>query len=143
MKPQAWLDWQLMEENNNTWCQMTCNFETQEYNTNKNFFVRQQVSRFFQKGYTFIETGYDASIAAVNPDNNELVISIVNTSDSTQYCNLDLHSIRQTANTAWVYRTSATEDCEKLTSIAVNRKEIFYEAPGVSITTFVLHIGKP
>jgi len=143
MKPQAWLDWQLMEENNNTWCQMTCNFETQEYNTNKNFFVRQQVSRFFQKGYTFIETGYDASIAAMNPDNNELVISIVNTSDSIQFCSLDLHAIRQTANTAWVYRTSATEDCEKLTSIAVNRKEIFYEAPGKTITTFVLHIGKP
>lgn len=143
MKPQAWLDWQLMEENNDIWCQMTCDFETQEYHINKNFYVRQQVSRFFIKGYTFIETGSEDAIAAISPGREELVVSFLNTSDSIRNCIINLNALGKTADSASVYRTSAMENCVNLASLAVRRKEINYEAPGMSITTFILHTGKP
>ena len=59
MKPQAWLDWQLMEEGNDVWCLMRCNFISQEFKIVKNFYVRMQITRFFKQGYSIIETGND------------------------------------------------------------------------------------
>ncbi len=71
MKPVAWLDWQMMEEANDTWCQIQCNFTDQTYFIVKNFYVRMQVTRFIKQGYTLIESGNDDVLAALNPHCSE------------------------------------------------------------------------
>lgn len=75
MRPQAWLDWQIMEEHNNEWCVLRGNFQTQVYRPIKNFYVRMQITRFFKQGYTFIESGHDQVLAAVSPSGKELVFA--------------------------------------------------------------------
>ena len=138
MKPQAWLDWQLMEETNEVWCLIRCNFKSQEYKIIKNLYVRMQITRFFQQGYTIVETGNDQVLAAINQDKTELVMAVLNTSEGLKAYNLELKSFRKTGNKALVYRTSASENCSTVISSDVKDKTIEYKAPGLSLTTFII-----
>ncbi len=140
MNPQAWLDWQLMEEGNEVWCLMKCNFNTQVYNIVKNLYVRMQVTRFFKQGYVMIETGNEEALAAVNPKKNELVVAILNTSDQPGSFNINLSAFSGTGKKIQVYRTSATENCIQIASQGVNKKALAYNAPGMSLTTFVIPV---
>ncbi len=138
MKPQAWLDWQLMEEGNEVWCMMKCNFESQDYSIVKNLYVRMQVTRFFKKGYIMVETGNDEALAAMSPGNDELVVAVLNTSDQPKPFNLDLAAFPGTAKKIIAYRTSASENCMQIPSPAVIKKTLAGNAPGMSLTTFVI-----
>lgn len=138
MKPQAWLDWQLMEEGNEVWCMLKCNFNTQDYNIVKNLYVRMQVTRFFRQGYVMIETGNEETLAAVNPEKTELVVSVINKSDHLKSLNLNLSSFLKTGDKILAYRTSATENCIQLPTPHMNNKALGYDAPGLSLTTFII-----
>jgi O-glycosyl hydrolase len=138
MKPQAWLDWQLMEEGNEVWCLLKCNFKTQDYNIVKNYYVRMQITRFFKQGYTIIETGNEEAIAAINPENTELVISVINLSYQPESLNLNLSAFSKNDNKILAYRTSSTENCNQINAPDMIKKAISYEAPGLSLTTFII-----
>ncbi len=92
MQPQAWLDWQLMEENNDIWCLIRCNFKTQEYDIVKNYYVRMQITRFFKQGYSLIDLGSEPVMAAVNPGKTELVIAVNNITENEMPVKMDLSS---------------------------------------------------
>ncbi|MCD6353927.1 MAG: hypothetical protein J7L95_00100 [Prolixibacteraceae bacterium] len=109
MQPQAWLDWQLMEENNDVWGLIRCNFKTQKYDIVKNLYVRMQVTRFFRQGYTLVSTDYKSALAAISPDKTELVVAINNTSDTIQAIHLNFSSFPETASSIQLFRTSTTE----------------------------------
>lgn len=136
MKPIAWLDWQLMEENNDVWCLMRCNFKSQEYSIVKNFYVRMQITRFFRQGYQFVETNNDNVLAAINPTKNELVVAVLNTSETgTSYLlKLDSFNPKQVKS----FRTSVTENCSEISAPEVKKSSISYTSPAQSLTTFVI-----
>lgn len=142
MKPQAWLDWQLMEENNDVWCLMQCNFSSQEYKIVKNFYVRMQVTRFIKKGYTLIETGNDETLAAMNPEKTELVVAILNKSDQLKPFSLNFKPLMVSGKGMSGYRTSSSENCVKIQTPEANYLPIIYNAPGLSLTTFVVSLSK-
>ncbi len=142
MKPQAWLDWQLMEEKNDVWCLMRCNFNTQEYKIVKNFYVRMQITRFFKQGYSIVETGNDEVLAAINPQNTELVVAVINKSDQTKPISLNLKVPTKSGKKMLGYRTSLTENCSKILIPDVKNQTIIYNAPGQSLTTFVISLEK-
>jgi O-glycosyl hydrolase len=142
MKPQAWLDWQLMEEGNDVWCLMRCNFSSQEFKIVKNFYVRMQVTRFFKQGYSIIETGNDEILAAINPEKTELVVAIVNKSEEQKPFNLRLNAGGKPEKEVVIYRTDIAENCERIPSSKVKNQAISYNAPGQSLTTFVISLGK-
>ena len=142
MKPQAWLDWQLMEERNEVWCLMRCNFSTQDYQIVKNFYVRMQITRFFKQGFTMIETGNDEALAALNPEKTELVIAIINKSAQPKPFNLNLKPLRISGEEVSGYRTSPSENCVNIPTPEIENQSINYNAPGLSLTTFRLSIGK-
>jgi len=142
MKPQAWLDWQLMEEGNEVWCLMKCNFALQDYNIVKNLYVRMQVTRFFKQGYTIIETGNEEALAAMNPGKTELVVSIINKSDQPKSINIILSAFSKSGKKIQAYRTSATENCLQISATAVKNKALGYNAPGLSLTTFIIPVNQ-
>lgn len=138
MKPQAWLDWQLMEETNDVWCLMRCNFKTQEYKPVKNLYVREQITRFFKQGYTIVETGNDQVLGAINPGKTELVIAVLNTTDRENSYNLQLETFGKKPKSGIVYRTSTTENCTQIMNSKVKNKSIRYRTPGLSLTTMII-----
>lgn len=138
MQPQAWLDWQLMEENNDTWCLIRCNFKTQQYDIVKNFYVRMQVTRFFKQGYTLIEPGNESLLAAVNPGKTELVIAVNNITENEKPVKMDLSSFGKATGKATVFRTSAVENCQLLDPVTIEKHLLSYVAPPRSLTTFVI-----
>ena len=142
MKPQAWLDWQLMEERNDVWCLIRCNFNSQEYKIVKNFYVRMQITRFFKQGYSIVETGNDEVLAAMNPKKTELVVAVINKSDQAKPINLNLKAFKKSGKKALGYRTSPTESCSNILISKVKDQSISYNAPGLSLTTFVVSLGK-
>jgi len=142
MKPIAWLDWQLMEENNDVWCLIRCNFKSQEYSIVKNFYVRMQITRFFRQGYTFVETGDDQVLAAINPDKTELVISLVNNSEQAQEYRLNLDKPINFRKEVKAFRTSESENCSSVLIAKPAEKSISYATPAQSITTLVIPLKK-
>lgn len=138
MKPQAWLDWQLMEERNEVWCLIRCNFNSQEYQIVKNFYVRMQITRFFKQGYTIIETGNDEALAAMNPEKTRLVVAIINKSDQLKSFNLNLKAVAKSGEKVDGYRTSMVENCTNILAPEIKDQSIIYNAPTLSLTTFVI-----
>lgn len=142
MKPQAWLDWQLMEEHNDVWGLIKCNFESQAYEIVKNLYVRMQITRFFKQGYTFVETDNETVLAAVNPEKTECVFAFNNTTNLNQKISVDFNFVSKKIRSVKCYRTSNSENCEIVHVKRDDEKELNYEAPGMSLTTFVLKLNK-
>lgn len=142
MKPIAWLDWQLMEETNDVWCLMRCNFKSQQYQIVKNFYVRMQITRFFRQGYTMVETGNDQVLAAINPNKTELVISLVNNSEQAQEYRLNLDKSISFRKEVTAFRTSETENCKSVLIAKPAEKSILYITPSQSVTTLVIPLQK-
>ena len=140
MRPQAWLDWQLMEENNGEWCVMRGNFKTQEYKPVKNLYVRMQISRFIKQGYTFIESGNEHTLAALSPSGKELVVAVLNTTERERSFNIDLNKFSGKITAVNNWRTSETEDCQPFPAVSFKGKKQTYVSPAKSLTTFVLTI---
>ena len=143
MKPAAWLDWQWMEEGNDTWCQIRCNFADQSYQVVKNFYVRMQVTRFMKQGYYIIESSDDSSLAAISPDRKELVICLLNIKNEDSPIRVDLSAFDSSVKKASLYRTSQQENCKQLKNISVRKQQIDYTMPAQSISTLILTSKKP
>ena len=140
MRPQAWLDWQIMEESNSEWCILRGNFKTQECAPVKNMFVRMQISRFFRQGYTFIESGNKHVLAALSPTGKEMVIAVLNTTADECPFSIDLNNGTNQITGIHNWRTSMTEDCLEFPAVQVNNQKIDYHSPSGSLTTFVLNL---
>ena len=54
IQPEAWIDWQYMEEANDQWCTIQGSFANQTFKKVKNYYVRQQCTRFIRHGYDII-----------------------------------------------------------------------------------------
>lgn len=138
MRPQAWLDWQLMEETNNEWCVLRGNFKTEAYQPIKNLYVRMQITRFFKQGYTFIETNNERTLAALSPSGKELVVAVLNTSDEARPFTVDLNEFAGKVVSLANWRTSETEDCQAFAATQPDGNQLDYNSPARSLTTFVI-----
>lgn len=141
MRPQAWLDWQLMEENNDVWGLIKCNFKTEEFNRIKNFYVRMQVTRFVKQSYSLIETGNEKVLAAISPDDKKLVIILNNSTPEKELHLLNFQSFAEKTGLAEIYRTSANENCRNITPEKIRKNKIKYTAPEFSLTTFLIDLS--
>ncbi|MFV0590487.1 MAG: glycoside hydrolase family 30 protein [Draconibacterium sp.] len=141
MQPQAWLDWQLMEEHNDTWCLMRCDFKTQQYDLVKNLYVRMQITKFIKQGYTLLSTDCESSLVAISPDKNKVVVALNNPGDRENLFLIDTGKLITEVNKMEVYRTSTTENCDKILFQSVKGCNIDYTAPGLSLTTFIFTLN--
>lgn len=138
MRPQAWLDWQIMEEGNNEWCLLRGNFETEKFHKVKNYYVRKQVTGFIKQGYIFVDTDNAQTLSAVSPSGKELVIVYLNESDKGE--NVDLAIKAAASSDVSVWRTSEEEDCKSLPNMRIDNGSLSFTAPSKSLTTFVVKL---
>lgn len=140
MQPQAWLDWQMVEEGNETWCLFRGNFATGEFKRVKNYYVRMNVTRFIRQGYTIINTDSSNTLAAVSPEGDKVVVVALNLEENGHKANISLNGFGKPGKKAKVYRTSATEDCAELKDAKISSGRIATTLVPMSITTYVIPI---
>lgn len=140
IQPDAWIDWQYMEEANDQWCTIRGDFAKQTYYKVKNYYVRQQCSRFIKRGYDIIASLCPQSLAAVNAARDTLVIVALNEgSATTHYIDLSLFQDLPTRNRIRAYRTSETEELTNaLGSVKIDGSNLTLKLPAQSITTLVI-----
>ncbi len=109
---------------------------TGEWHATKQFYTLMQYSKYLKAGYTIIDIQDSNMVAAVSPDGDELVI-VANNSGTAQQEYLDLRAFPGAAK-AEVYRTSDSESCELVDTLAVSSNVLPVELAQGSVTTFVI-----
>ena len=151
MRPAAWIDWQYVEDNNDQWCLVQGDFYggTQEFHRVKNYYVRQQFSRFMREGYRFVETSEGHTLAAVSPGNDTLVVVSVNRAAHDRQMQVDMSGISRKGTKqkkARAYRTSGTENLAELPKGTIKtdkEKRLLFTVPTGSVLTLVIPLRKP
>ena len=139
--PQAWIDWQFVEEGNDQWCLVKGNFSAQTYEIIKNFYIRMQVSRFIKQGYTFLMTGRNDLLAALSPEQDEVVLVMLNTTTDEKlfFVDLSLFSGLNNANVS-LYVTNRDKNCSEETDFLIENGQLSYQMGGEEIATFVVPV---
>lgn len=133
LQPEAWFDWQYMEEWGDQWCLINGNFRRQSYRKVKNYYVRQQCSRFIKRGYDILSTDCPQTLAAVNPARDTLTLVLLNEGGETTH-NIELKNSRLRIDK--VYRTSASENLAEISEgFGLKDQTLSIVLPGQSITT--------
>ena len=141
IQPEAWIDWQYMEEANDQWCTIRGSFSQQTYYKVKNFFVRQQCSRFIKRGYDIITSLCNQSLAAMNPARDTLVVVLLNEgSPTTHNIDLSLFDELPAQSKMRAYRTSVNEDLAVVRNYVLKGKMLTVNLPAQSITTLVIPV---
>ena len=140
IQPEAWIDWQYMEEANDQWCTIRGSFADQTYNKVKNFYVRQQCSRFIKRGYDIITSPCTQSLAAVNAQRDTLVLVVVNQGAKMIHrIDLSLFDELPVRSAIRAYRTSQSENLTgALASVKVDSSLLTLTMPAQSITTLLI-----
>lgn len=141
IQPRAWIDWQYVEENNDQWCTVRGSFSNQTYSRVKNYYVRQQCTRFIKEGYDIVTSLNGSTLAAVNPTRDTLVVVVLNEGAKAVH-NIDLSFFEDVKYKykARAYRTSATENVAAITDFRLKDNIITIALPSQSITTFVIAV---
>ena len=150
LRPAAWLDWQYIEDNNDQWCLVKGDFYggTQEFHKVKNYYVRQQFSRFIPEGYQFIHSSEESTLAALSPQADTLVIVSINRTEQAKNMQVDISGVTRKgirARKAVAYRTSETSNLDQIRKgiIMANKdKSLSYCIPARSIITLVMPLRK-
>ena len=140
IQPEAWIDWQYMEEANDQWCTIRGSFADETYAKVKNYYVRQQCSRFIKPGYDIITSLCPQSLAAVSADRDTLVLVALNEGAAgAQVIDLSLFSEEPVRSSIRAYRTSETENLSyALSSVKLDGSLLTLAMPAQSITTLVI-----
>ena len=137
LQPQAWVDWQFVEEANDQWCLVRGNFAKQSYNIVKNFYVRMQVTRFIKQGYTLLSTGRNDVLVAISPKGEEVVVVMLNTAKTEKEMLVDL-SLLKTCDNAELYVTNSNYDCKNTGKLTITDGRLSYRMGGLEIATVVI-----
>lgn len=142
LQPIAWVDWQYMEEANDQWCTIRGSFSQQTYNKVKNFYVRQQCTRFIRRGYNIIASLCNQTLAATNEAGDTLVLVMLNEGGLTTHrADLSLFDQLPPASRIRAYRTSANENLASVRSFKLDCTVLTVNLPPQSITTIVMPVG--
>ncbi len=136
LQPEAWFDWQYMEERSDQWCVINGSFQGQIYRKVKNYFVRQQCSRFIKRGYDILQTDCSQLLAAISEARDTLTLVLLNEGEETTH-NIQIQKSK--FKKAKVYRTSASEDMAVVKDgFRLKNNTLSIVLPKQSITIIVL-----
>lgn len=143
LKPDAWLDWQYIDEGDGEWALVHGNFRRQTFHKMKHYYVRQQVTRFIRQGYTFVHTDLPSTLAAISPARDSLVLVTINHDTSAKVFEA------QVANTQIDRRLTSFITSEELslapfTDVKVKKRKgdatLLYQMPPQSILTLIVKL---
>ena len=136
LKPEAWFDWQYMEEWGDQWCLINGSFRRQFYQKVKNYYIRQHCSRFVRHGYDILHTDCPQALAATSPSRDTLILVLLNEGNETTH-NIQIQNSK--FKKAKVYRTSATENMAEIKDgFTLKNRNLSIVLPKQSITTLVI-----
>ena len=140
IQPEAWIDWQYMEEANDQWCTIRGSFANQTYSKVKNYYVRQQCSRFIRGGYDIVSSLCPQSLAAVNADRDTLVLVLLNEGTKAVHdVDLSLFSNLPALSDIKAYRTSSSENLTSTKNgVTLDGSLLRVVMPAQSIMTLVI-----
>jgi len=149
MKCTAWCDWQIGatgDPTNNPWGLIIGDYSDMlnPITRNINFYIRAQYSRYIKAGYTIIGNSIGNSIAAVSPDEKELVMVISNSESYTQKYTVDLSKFSSFGKVRQ-FRTRAQESLGIKNSedrFTISGNTFTYDALSESVTTFIIPINQ-
>lgn len=141
LRPEAWIDWQYMEEANDQWCFVQGSFSNQTYQRVKNYYVRQQLSRYIQKGSRFLAVPNDQMLAALSSTGDSLILVTLNNAAVSMYHQVDLHLFKIAGQPVSCTRTSETENNSACTDFVLKDSSLTLRLPAYSITTVVLPLS--
>jgi O-glycosyl hydrolase len=142
MKCSAWIDWQLAADGSPTWGLIVGEYSNLQNPVTRaiSYYVRAQFSRYIKPGYRIISSSAFNSIAALSPDEKELVIVVSNKEQMTQNFNFDLSRFEGFGRVKQI-RTRAQESLGVRTSetfFNITGKEFSYTSQPETVTTFVI-----
>lgn len=140
LQPTAWMDWQYVEERGDQWSLVSDSGWRQDaFTRHKNYYVRWQVTHFIRPGYTFLQTDNPQLLAALSPDEEELVLVLLNTDlrGGVEHT-LRLPGVESNQVRAW--RTTWQEDAAPCSDFVYESGQLSLLIPPLSITTLVLHL---
>ena len=143
IQPEAWIDWQYMEEANDQWCVIRGSFANQTYAKVKNYYVRQQCSRFIKQGYDIVASGCDQSLAAISARRDTLVIVALNEGLVAKTHMIDLSRFPHMPfrSSIRACRTSINENlADALDDVSLDGTTLLLNMPAQSITTLVMPV---
>jgi O-glycosyl hydrolase len=149
MKCTAWCDWQIGgtgSPTNNPWGHIIGEYDDpfDPITRNINFYIRAQYSRYLKAGYTIISNSAKNAIAALSPDEKELVLVISNKETYTQKYSINLSKFSEFGKVKQV-RTRAQESLgikNSLTTFSLNGNSFTYDALSESVTTYIIPINQ-
>ena len=87
-----------------------------------------------------MKTGNAGTLAALSPTGKELVIAVLNTTETDSPLVIDLDKFAGKIASVSNWRTSETEDCQSFQAVKVKGKKLDYTRPAKSLTTFVINL---
>lgn len=142
IRPEAWVDWQYMEENNDQWCLIKGSFSGQTYQRVKNYYVRKQISHYIRPGFKFLSIANDQVLAAMNESGDTLTIVAINNIGNNSIHKIDLKMFENIGAKINASRTSATENNVSITDYVFKDSTLQVNLPASSISTFVIPVTK-
>lgn len=136
LKPTAWCDWQYVEEKGDQWCMVRGTFQNQVFEKVKNYYVRQQVSRFVRRGDFFLQKENDQTLVAVSPDGSRLVLVVLNNTDEVV---TKRYQLPKKISKVELYITSETQNLEKEV-LSLNSAELLVTLAPHSVRTYIFNI---
>ena len=146
----AWHDWQYIEDYDNNWCTVYAGWwETQENPERvKNYYVRQQITKFIKPGYRFLATTNENTLAAVNEARDSLILVVVNPGDTQKThefsfvgCTPVVSKLGNLMVSPAVYVTNSTNDCQPNRNLLKESDGVFtLPLQGQTIATLVIKL---
>jgi len=138
LQPNAWVDWQYVEEFGDQWSLVRSDWNHEQFQRVKNYYVRYQFSHYITPGSTILATDHPSLLAAQTPS-GALVIVALNTERQPAKHRISLRS-PHSFSSCHATRTSHTEDVADISAeIAAQNGEIALTLPPLSITTINLN----
>lgn len=151
MHVDAWIFWQAVESEqaqtnlNKNWGLLHGDFEngSEQTWTTKKYYTMQQYSHFIRPGFVMISVDDNDAVAFVNEALGRLVIVQRRADSGDSVYSYDLSGFAAIGSKTQVYRTSADENFERISDIALAGSTLTVPVRGQSITTFVLDCVTP
>lgn len=149
LQPDGWVFWQAVENWPNqidirkNWGLILADFgasgnSSNHYRTTKKYYTMAQYSKHIRPGDRMIYINDPSAVAFLNEENKTLSVVKTNTTTQSQLFELDLSRFHQLPSEVEVYRTSTSQNYQKLSNVNINSSVLTATLPGQSITTYVV-----
>lgn len=143
MVPDAWIDWQYVEENNDQWCMVQASFSNASTAKRvKNYYVRQHFSRFIPAGYQFVSSLHRNTLCALSPDGSEMVLVVVNPTAMKVHHKASLRFCEVNASSIKGYLTTESSNMGSFRNFSLSEDgELTFTLPASSIATLIIPVS--